>query len=58
MTNQKNNRYAKAESAPPKSGASKEPAHGNRLLRGSNVVQGMVWHEIFSEPLCKRRRNK
>lgn len=22
------------------------------------IIQGMVWHEILSGPLCKRRRNK
>mgnify|MGYP003295656688 CR=1 FL=1 len=23
-----------------------------------NIQQGILWHEILSEPLCKRRRNR
>lgn len=53
MTNQKTNLSAK------------EREH--KLPQGKNVkdmdkrsalAQGMLWHEILSEPLCKRRRNK
>jgi len=25
---------------------------------GDTIVQGIMWHEILSDPLCKRRRNK
>ncbi|MBQ7360069.1 MAG: hypothetical protein IJW63_08245 [Lachnospiraceae bacterium] len=28
------------------------------LFRNNTIAQGMVWHEILSGPLCKRRRNK
>lgn len=28
------------------------------LFKGNAIAQGMVWHEILSGPLCKRRRNK
>lgn len=29
-----------------------------RMVNTENIVQGMMWHEIFSDPLCKRRRDK
>ena len=51
MTNRKIKENIKTEE-------SKANSAGNKLLRGSNIVQGILWHEILSEPLCKRRRNK
>ena len=27
-------------------------------MDGTVVVQGMLWHEILSEPMCKRRRKR
>ena len=32
---------------------------GTKLrMNGTVVVQGMLWHEILSEPMCKRRRKR
>lgn len=36
----------------------KKAASRNGLMSSTTLVQGMVWHEILSGPLCKRRRNK
>lgn len=36
-----------------KTGKKEHPLQNKRA-----ILQGMVWHEILSGPLCKRRRNK
>ena len=28
------------------------------MFNGNTIVQGIMWHEILSDPLCKRRRKK
>ena len=28
------------------------------LLDGKTILQGIMWHEILSDPLCKRRRER
>lgn len=58
MTNQIIDDMDKTEVADSRKGWQQKVTKKKSVINTKDIVRGMMWHEILSDPLCKRRRNK